>query len=108
MTNSQAESYSLLMAIHLAKDHGFKYIHIFGDFEMLITILNSDHCFHNFALNNSLQRIHNLLKEMDSVISFHIPRNLNNLADVLPNKACLLPQGFLSINGGPNSLEPIP
>ena len=54
MTNSQAESYSLLMAIQLAKDFGFKSIHIFGDSKMLIKILNSGDCFQNFALNNSL------------------------------------------------------
>ena len=62
MTNSQAESYSLLMAIQIAKDNGFKSIHIFGDSEMSIKILNSDDCFKNFALNNSVQRIQNLLK----------------------------------------------
>ena len=90
MTNSQAKSYSLLMAIQLAKDFGFKSIHIFGDSEMLIKMLNSDDCFQNFVLNNSLQRIQNLLKEFDLVSSFHILRKLNNLADDLANTTCLL------------------
>ena len=102
MTNSQAESYSLLMAIHLPKDFGFKSIHIFGDSEMLIKKLNSGDCFQNFALNNSLQQIRNLLKEFDRVFSFHIMRSLNDLADVLANKGCLLPQGFLS-----STVEPV-
>ena len=102
MTNSQAESHSLLMAIKLAKDFGFKSIHIFGDSEMLIKILNFDDCLHNFSLNNSLQRIQNLLKEFDRVFSFHILQSLNDLADVLANKGCLLPQGFLS-----STVEPV-
>ena len=75
---------------------------------MLIKMLNSDDCFQNFALNNSLQRIQNLLKEFDRVISFHILKSLNDLADFLANKACLLPQGFLSINSGTSYLHPIP
>ena len=58
---------------------------------MPIKMLNSGDCFQNFALNNSLQRIQNLLKEFDRVISFHILKSLNDLADVLANKACMLP-----------------
>ena len=96
------------MAIQVAKENGFKSIQVFGDSEMLIKSLNLGECFNNSALNNSLQRIRNLLKEFDLVASFHILRKLNNLADALANKACLLPQGFLSINGEANYLHPIP
>ena len=108
MTNSQAESYSLLMEIQLAKDFGFNSIHIFGESEMLIKILNSDDCLHIFSLNNSLQRIQNLLKEFDKLVYFHILQNHNNIVDSLANKACMLPQGFLSINREPSYLHPIP
>ena len=108
MSNNQSECYSLLMAIQVAKENGFKSIQVFDDSEMLIKALNSDDCFNNSALNNSLQRIQNLLKEFYLVASFHVLRKLNNLAYALANKACLLPQGFLSINGEANYLHPIP
>ena len=108
MSNNQAECYSLLMAIQVAKENGFESIQVFGNSEMLTKALNSGDCFNNSALNKSLQRIQNLLKEFDLVASFHILRKLNNLADALANKVCMLPQGFLGINEEANYLHPIP
>ena len=108
MNNSQAEIYRLLMAIQLAKDFGFKSIHIFDDSEMLIKILNSADSLINPALNVILQRIRIILKEFDMFESFHILWDLNNLPDALANKVCLLPQGFLSINGESSYFHPIP
>ena len=108
MSNNQAESYCLLFASQISKEKGFKSLQIFSDSEMLIKALNSTDYFNNSALNNSLQRIQNVLKEFDMVISFHILWDLNNLADVLANKACLLPQGFLSINNEASFFHPIP
>ena len=96
------------MVIQVAKENAFKSIQVFDDSEMLIKALNSCDCFNNSSLNNSLQRIQNLLKEFDLVASFHILRKLNNLADALTNKSCLLPQGFLGINGKASYLHPIP
>ena len=96
------------MAIQIAKDNGYKSIQIFNDSEMLIKALNSVDYFNNYALNKSLQRIQNFLKEFDMVISFHILQDINNLADALANKACMLSQGILSINGESNYFHPIP
>ena len=75
---------------------------------MLIKAFNSVDSFNNYALNKSLQRIQNILKEFDTTASFHILWDLNNLVDALANKACLLPQGFLSINGESSYFHPIP
>ena len=108
MSNNKAENYGLLMAIQIAKNNGYKSIQIFGDFEVLFKALNSVDCFNNSALNKSLQRIWTLLKEFDLAASFHILRKLNNLVDALANKACLLPLGFLSVNGESNYFHPIP
>ena len=108
MSNNQAKSYNLLLASQIAKEKGFKSLQFFGDSEMLIKALNSNDYFNNSALNKSLLRIQNVLKEFDMVVSFHILRDLNNLVDVLANKACLLPQGFLSINGESSYFHPIP
>ena len=96
------------MATQLVKEKGFKSVLIFGDSELLIKTLNSAGSFNNSTLNIILQRIMILLKEFDLVVSFHILRDLNELTDVLANKACLLPQGFLSIDAESSYFYPIP
>ena len=57
MSNNQAESYSLLKACQLAKEAGFKYIHVYEDSEILIKMLNSDGLFNIPSLNVILKRI---------------------------------------------------
>ena len=96
------------MASQIAKDKGYKSIKNFGDSEMLIKKLNPADCFNNSAMNRTLQRIRNTMKEFDKVAFFHILRDLNNSANTLANKACLLSQGFLCINGEPSYHHPIP
>ena len=96
------------MAIQLVKEKGFKSVQIFGDYEMWIKALNSADNLNNYPLNIILQRIRIILKYFDKSDSFHILQDQNNLADALPNKACLMPQGFLSINAEPNYFHPIP
>ena len=108
MSNNHDESYSFLKVCHISKENGYKAIQIFGDSELLIKVLNSEDHFNNFALNKYLRRIHNILKEFERVASFHILRELNKIADALANKACLLSQGNLSINGESSKFYPIP
>ena len=108
MTNNQAECYSLLMVIQLAKGKGFKSIQIFGDSEMLVKTLNTVVTFNNSLLNVILQRIKTTLKCFDSVESYHILWGLNKFVDSLANKGCLLPQGTLSIDGETCVFHPIP
>ena len=108
MSNNQVESYSLLKAFQIAKEHGYNSIQIDGDSELLIKVLNSEDHFNNSVLNKSFQRIQNLLKEFERVASFHILRKLNKTADALANKSCMLPEGILSINGEPIIFFPIP
>ena len=108
MTNNQDESYGLLKAGHIAKELDYKSIQIFGDSELLIKSLNSTSQFCNVDLNNILLRIRNLLKDFESVQSFHILREFNSSADELVNKACQLGQGHLSINGKTSSFCSIP
>ena len=108
MLNNKAESYNLLLVSQLAKEKGFKSVLIFGDSENLIKALNSTDSLNNSSLNITLQRIRRIFKYFDKSDSFHILRGLNKFADSLENKACLLPQGFLSINGEPSYFHPIP
>ena len=81
-------------------------IQIFGDSELLIKMLNSEDQFNNSALNNTLQRIQNSLKEFDSVASYHILWDLNTKADSMENLASMLAQGNLSFNGEPYASHP--
>ena len=97
MSNNQEETYSFLMACQIAKKMGYKLIQFLGDSELLIKVLNSEDHSNNVALNNSPRRIQNILKEFETVSSFHIPHELNKNADVFPNKAFLLSQGNLNM-----------
>ena len=108
MSNNQAEGYNLLMASHLVSNKGYKLVQISGDSEILIKSLNTAGRINNSALNIILQRTRILLKGLDKADSFHILRDQNHLVDDLANKACLLPQGFLSINGEDSYFHPIP
>ena len=108
MSNNQAESYSLLKACLLAKEAGYKNIQVYGDFELLIKMLNSDGIFNTPALNIILKRIRNILKDFEQVEIFHILRDLNGLEDSLASVACLLAQGHLSLNGEDTIFQPIP
>ena len=106
--NNQAKSYSLLLASQLVKEKWYKSVQIYGDSELLIKALNSADSLNNSALNSIPQRIRIILKVFDKSDSFHILWDQNKLADALANKACLLPQGFLSINEEPSYFHPIP
>ena len=75
---------------------------------MLIKALNSVDSFNNLSLNNIMQRIRIIMKIFIMDESFHILWELNNLADSLANKACLLPHGFLSFNEESSCFHPIP
>ena len=108
MSNNQAECYSLLLVSQLAKKQGFNSVQIYGDSEILIKYLNSPNNLKTSGLIIILQRIRIILKYFDNIESFHILWGLNNSVDVLENQACLLPQGFLSINGEPSYFNPIP
>ena len=107
-SNNQVESYNLLMACQVAKKIGLKDIQIFGDFEVLIKLLNSSSQFNKPSLDKILQRIQNIVKDFDMVSFYHILRELNNQADSLANKACLLPLGSFSSNGEPCLMQPLP
>ena len=84
-TNNQAELFALLKACQLAKEAGHNNLQIFGDSEIIIKILNSDSVFNNLFLNLTMQRLHFILIDCDSVTSYHILRDLNKLADLKAN-----------------------
>ena len=95
------------MAMQLAKKNGFLLVQIYGNSEILIKALNSSDNPSNFALKIILQRIRGISEYFVKFDSFHLLWELNNSADVLANKACLLPQGFLNINGEPSHFHSI-
>ena len=81
---------------------------IFGDYEIIIKVLNPDTMFNNHSLNVTMQRLHFILIDCVSVTSYHILCDLNKLADSKANQGCLLPPGMLSVNEGPCLMHPIP
>ena len=108
LTNNQAKLFALLKACQLAKATGHNNLQIFGDSEIVIKVLNSNSMFNNLSLNVTMQRLHFILIDCASVISYHILCGLNKLADFKANLGCLLPPGMLSLNDGPCSTNPIP
>ena len=89
-------------------ENGFKSVQIFGDSKLLIKSLNSADSFNNFALKKILQRIRIIMKDFEKTESFHILRDLNQLVNSMANKACLLSQGSLSLNGESSCFRSIP
>ena len=89
-------------------DASFKYLHVYGDSEILIKMFNSDGLFNIPALNVILKRIQIILKDFEQVEFFHIFRDLNGTTDSLENAACLLAQGYLSLDGEAILFQPIP
>ena len=81
---------------------------IFRDSEIIIKILNSDSLFNNLGLNVTMQRLHFILIDCDSVTSYHILRDLNKLVDFKANLGFLLPPRMLSLNDGPYLMNHIP
>ena len=92
----------------MAKEASFKYLHVYGDFEILIKMLNSDGLFNIPSLNVILKGIWIILKDFEQVEFFHILRDLNGTPDSLENVVYLLAQGYLSLNGEASLFQPIP
>ena len=81
---------------------GYQSVQFCWDSKLLIKLLKSEDHFNNPSLNKNLQCIRNTLKDFERVTSFHILRELNNHANLLEIKACMLPLGNLGINGDPS------
>ena len=106
-TNTQEELFSLLKACQFEKEASHNNLQIFRDSEIIIKILNSDSMFNNLSLNVTMQRLHFILIDCNSVTSYHILRDLNKLADFKANQGCLLPPEMLSMNEGSCLMHPI-
>ena len=108
LSNNQVELYALLKSYQLAKEAGHNNLQIFGDSEIIIKFLNFATKFTNISLNVTMQRLHFILIDCVSVISYHILRDLNKLVDFKANQGCLLSAGMLSLNDGPSFMNHIP
>ena len=84
-TNNQAKLFAFLKACQLAKEVGHNNLQIFGDSEIIIKILNFDSMFNSLSLNVTMQWLHYILIDFDSVSSFHILHNLNKQTDLKAN-----------------------
>ena len=80
----------------------------FGGFRGIDKAVSSNLQFIKSSLDKILHRIQNFMKDFEKVSSFHILRELNKQADLMANKACLLPLGSFSSNGDSCIMRPIP
>ncbi|KAL0288501.1 UNVERIFIED_CONTAM: hypothetical protein Sangu_2655600 [Sesamum angustifolium] len=85
-TNTQAELSAIHRGLQLCRDKGFRKIWIETDAKAIITLISSPRQ-GAWNLQNTLQRIRNILSQMTYRIS-HIFREGNQAADFLANQAC--------------------
>ncbi|KAL0301604.1 UNVERIFIED_CONTAM: hypothetical protein Sradi_6437200 [Sesamum radiatum] len=85
-TNTHAELSAIHRGLQLCRDKGFRKIWIETDAKAIITLMSSPRQ-GAWNLQNTLQRIRNILSQMTYRIS-HIFREGNQAADFLANQAC--------------------
>ncbi|KAL0396335.1 UNVERIFIED_CONTAM: putative ribonuclease H protein [Sesamum calycinum] len=85
-TNTQAELSAMHRGLQICRDKGFRKIWIEIDAKAIITLISSPRQ-GAWNLQNTLQRIQNILSQMTYRIS-HIFREGNQAADFLSNRAC--------------------
>ncbi|KAL0290650.1 UNVERIFIED_CONTAM: hypothetical protein Sradi_7045900 [Sesamum radiatum] len=85
-TNTHAELSAIHRGLQLCRDKGFRKIWIETDAKAIITLISSPRQ-GAWNLQNTLQRIRNILSQMTYRIS-HIFREGNQAADFLANQAC--------------------
>jgi len=92
-TNNYAEAMALWQGLSQARRNGIRNLIIIGDSRMLISAIIRSSKNQNAQLNNLLDRIHLLLKRLNSYQLVHVLRELNNEADEEANRGALLAPG---------------
>jgi ribonuclease HI len=107
-TNNHAAILGLLKACQIARENGNKEIQVFGDFEILIKILNLNDYFSNPTINKTLQRLRHVLQDFSSSLFYHILRGSNKEAYAKANMDYLLPLVAINKNDEAPLWIPIP
>jgi len=86
-TNNEAEYAGILYGLKKAKEKGAKRVDMYMDSLLAVKQLNQEYKLKNKNLAKYFIKIWNLKDSFDKVSFSHIPREKNNLADELVNKA---------------------
>jgi hypothetical protein len=90
------------------RENGIKEIQVFGDFEILIKILNTNDHFNNPVINKTLLRLRQVLQDFSSSRFFHILCGSNKESYAKANMGFLFPLGELNKNDEAPLWIPIP
>lgn len=86
-TNNRAEYAALVRALEVAADHGFDEVHVRGDSELIVRQVNGEYDVNDPDLRERRVRVHELLREFADWTIEHVPREINERADDLANRA---------------------
>ncbi len=87
MTNNQAEYMALIMGLQEARFCKAKVVHCFLDSELVVKQLNGKYKVRNQNMKPLFVVVQSLIKNFERVKFKHIPRDKNEAADILVNKA---------------------
>lgn len=86
-TNNYAEYRALLAGLQKAREIGVTNITIHGDSELIIKQVTGEYACNAPTLKPVLKDVHSELKKFESWTISHVPREENNLADNVANRA---------------------
>ncbi|ARS90595.1 ribonuclease HI [Natrarchaeobaculum aegyptiacum] len=86
-TNNQAEYEALIAALEAARDYGYDELHVRGDSELIVKQVHGEYNTNNPTLREKRVTVHELLRAFDEWTLEHVPRDVNEHADELANKA---------------------
>jgi ribonuclease HI len=86
-TNNFAEYSALLEALRYALREGYVKIRVYSDSELLVRQILGQYRVKNAVLQELYREAQDLIRRLDSFKIQHIPREQNQLADALANRA---------------------
>jgi ribonuclease HI len=86
-TNNYAEYSALLQALQYTLQHGYRKIRVYSDSELLVRQILGQYRVKNPVLQELYREAKALIQRLDAFKIQHIPREQNQLADGLANRA---------------------
>ncbi len=86
-TNNQAEYEALIHALEAARDYGYEEVHVRGDSELIVKQVRGVYNTNNPELREKRVTVLELLAAFAEWSLEHVPREVNDRADALANKA---------------------
>ena len=87
LTNNQSEYSALINALEFCVDQDFNEVRIYSDSELLVKQMNGEYDVNSENILNLYEEAKSLESEFSEVEYNHVPRNENEVADDLANKA---------------------